>query len=334
MTNTAASTSSVPANAYAIGIDFGGTSVKLGRVHADGTIAARTSFLTNGLGVDGWLDAVEAAIPSLLEGLPEGATFAGIGVGVPGFVDFATGFVHDLANVPGWASVPLAERLRSRFPDAPNVVIENDVNAMAAGECAIGAGAVYKHAVFVTLGTGVGGAILIDGHLYRGAHSMAGEIGHISIDRNGPKTPTGRGGVEQYVGNSHIVRHALDLLAENPDSKILDFVDGRDPSKLTPRDICRAAEAKDVLALRVFDDVADCLATMLASVAYTIQPEAFIIGGGVANAGEILFDPLRRHLNERLSPYFSHRLTLRPAQLGADAGLIGCAFLALQAGQA
>ncbi|MBQ9344868.1 MAG: ROK family protein [Kiritimatiellae bacterium] len=316
---------------YAIGIDFGGTSVKLGRVLPDGTIAARTSFPTVGMGVDAWLDAVEAAVPALLEGIPADARFAGIGVGVPGFVDFDTGFVYDLANVPGWASVPLAERLRSRFPAAPHVVIENDVNAMAAGECAIGAGAAYRDAVFVTLGTGVGGAILINHKLYRGAHSMAGEIGHISIDRNGPQTATGKGGVEQYVGNRQIVKHALDLLATAPASTLLDQVPDRDPAQLTPRHISAAAEAGDALALRVFDDVADCLATMLASVAYTIQPEAFIIGGGVANAGEILFDPLRRHLNERLSPYFSERLTLRPATLGADAGLIGCAMLALQA---
>jgi len=201
---------------------------------------------------------------------------------------------------------------------------------MAAGECAIGAGASYKDAVFVTLGTGVGGAILVDGRLYRGAHSMAGEIGHVSIDRHGPRSATGFGGVEQYVGNRRIVEHALALLdAATAPSAILDYADG-DRARLTPRAICQAAEAGDALALRVFDDVADCLATMLASVAYVLQPEAFIIGGGVSNAGEILFDPLRRHLDERLSPIFAQRLALRPAALGSDAGLIGCGMLVLR----
>lgn len=321
-------TSSPAPAPYAIGIDFGGTSVKLGRILADGSIAARASFPTGGMPVDAWLDAVEAAVAPLLD---PAAPPAGIGVGVPGFVDFGTGFVHDLANVPGWKGVPLAERLRSRFPHAARVVIENDVNAMAAGECAIGAGASYKHAVFVTLGTGVGGAILVDGRLYRGAHSMAGEIGHVSIDRHGPRSSTGFGGVEQYVGNRRIVEHALALLdaPDAPPSAILSCAGG-DRARLTPRDICRAAEDGDALALRVFDDVADCLATMLASVAYVLQPEAFIIGGGVSNAGEILFAPLRRHLDERLSPIFAQRLALRPAALGADAGLIGCGMLALR----
>ena len=168
----------------AIGVDFGGTFVKLARVDERGAIGARASFATTGLkGVPGWLDEVERHVGALLADLPRDAEWAGIGVGVPGFVDYAKGFVHDLTNVPGWTAVPLAELLARRFGKPARV--DNDVNAMAVGECTYGAGQAYQHAVFLTLGTGVGGGLLINKTLYRGAYSMAGEIGHVSIDMNG-----------------------------------------------------------------------------------------------------------------------------------------------------
>lgn len=313
----------------ALAVDFGGTSVKLAAVSPSHDILARTSFDTaSAPGVDLWLDAVTAASRTLLASLPPSSAFSAVGVGVPGFVDFAAGFVHDLANVPGWTAVPLADRLRDRF--RLPVAVENDVNAMAAGECAAGAGRSFRDAVFVTLGTGVGGGILVNGRLHRGAHSMAGEIGHVSVDLHGPVSPMGIGGVEQYVGNRHIVEYAASRLRRGTPSALAAACSG-DYDSLTPKHIAQAAAAGDPLALETFDFVAMCLASMLASVAYVLQPEAFIIGGGVANAGPVLFDPLEKHLAQRLSPHFLSRLRILPAALGADAGLVGCATLAFQA---
>ena len=309
----------------AIGVDFGGTSVKMARVDERGEIGARASFATTDLnGVDGWLDEVERHARELLAGMPADAEWTGIGVGVPGFVDYAKGYVHDLVNVPGWKAVPLADLLARRFGKPARV--DNDVNAMAAGECIYGAGQAYQHAVFITLGTGVGGGLLLNNTLYRGAYSMAGEIGHVSIDKDGIVSATGRGGVEQYVGNKRIVERALAAIDAGRASSILDRAGGR-REEVTPKVICEAAEAGDELAREIFDFTADCLATMMASVAYLIQPQAFIIGGGVSAAGAVLFEPLRRHLNERLSPYFSERLVIKRAQLGNDAGVIGAATL-------
>jgi glucokinase len=309
----------------AIGVDFGGTFVKLARVDERGVIGARASFATTGIqGVAGWLDEVARHVEALLSDLPAEMEWAGIGVGVPGFVDYAKGFVHDLVNVPGWTGVPLAEKLAARFGKPARV--DNDVNAMAAGECIYGAGQAYQHAVFLTLGTGVGGGLLLNNNLYRGACSMAGEIGHVSIDMNGVVSPTGRGGVEQYVGNKRIVERTLAALAAGRPSRILELAGGR-REDVSPKVICEAAEAGDELALEIFDFVADCLATMMASVAYLLQPQAFIIGGGISAAGPVLFGPLRRHLNERLSPYFAERLVIKRAQLGNDAGVIGAATL-------
>ena len=309
----------------AVGVDFGGTFVKLARVDEHGAIGARASFATTSLkGVDRWLDEVERHVGALLADMPADMEWAGIGVGVPGFVNYAKGFVHDLTNVPGWTAVPLAELLNKRFGKTARV--DNDVNAMAVGECTFGAGQSYQHAVFITLGTGVGGGLLINNSLYRGAYSLAGEIGHVSIDMNGVVSPTGRGGVEQYVGNKRIVERALREIDAGRPSSILERAGGK-RAGVTPKIICEAAEAGDELARDIFDFVADCLATMMASVSYLLQPQAFIIGGGVAAAGPILFDPLRRHLDQRLSPYFTERLVIKRAELGNDAGVIGAATL-------
>ena len=309
----------------AIGVDFGGTFVKLARVDERGKIGARASFATAGLqGVPGWIDEVERQARALLKDLPTDTEWAGVGVGVPGFVDYAKGFVYDLTNVPGWTAVPLAELLAKRF--GKPVRVDNDVNAMAVGECTYGAGQAYQHAVFLTLGTGVGGGLVLNKTLYRGAYSMAGEIGHVSIDMNGVQSPMGKGGVEQYVGNRRIVERALKALAAGRPSTILERAGGKREA-VTPKVICEAAEGGDELAREIFDFVADCLATMMASVAYLLQPQAFIIGGGVAAAGPVLFDPLRKHLNERLTPYFAERLVIKRAELGNDAGVIGSATL-------
>ena len=309
----------------ALGVDFGGTFVKMARVDDHGVIGARASFATTGLkGVAGWLDEVERHAHELLADVPADTEWAGIGVGVPGFVDYAKGFVYDLANVPGWTEVPLAEKLMARFGKPARV--DNDVNAMAIGECTYGAGQAYQHAVFITLGTGVGGGLVLNKNLYRGAHSMAGEVGHISIDMNGPAAPTGRGGVEQNVGNRRLVERALQALDGGRASRILELAGGQ-RAAVTPKVICEAAEAGDALALEIFDFAADCLATMLASVSYLLQPQAFIFGGGVAAAGKILFDPLRKHLNERLSPYFAERVVIKRTELGNDAGVVGSATL-------
>ncbi|NLG33950.1 MAG: ROK family protein [Lentisphaerae bacterium] len=309
----------------AIGVDFGGTFVKMARVDERGEIGARASFATTALkGVADWLDEVERHAYDLLSGMAPDAEWTGVGVGVPGFVDYARGFVHDLVNVPGWTAVPLAELLTKRFNKTARV--DNDVNAMAAGECIYGAGQAYQHAVFITLGTGVGGGLLLNNNLYRGAYSLAGEIGHVSIDKDGVVSPTGRGGVEQYVGNKRIVERALREIDAGRASSILERAGGKREG-VTPKVISEAAAAGDELATEIFDFAADCLATMMASVAYLIQPQAFIIGGGMAAAGPVLFEPLRRHLTERLSPYFSERLVIKRAQLGNDAGVIGAATL-------
>ncbi len=312
----------------ALGVDFGGTSVKAGVVNEQGAIEARDEFPTEGLtSHECWMEAVERSARRM--GLPAGLRggVEGIGVGVPGFVDFGRGFIHDLTNVPGWTHVPLADLLQRRF--GLPAIVDNDANAMALGECRFGAGREYRYAVFATLGTGVGGGLVLDGRLYRGAHSMAGEIGHITIDRLGVKYPQGRGGLECYVGNRRLVERCVKALRRGRASRLTDMVGG-EYGKITVRLIAEAAGQGDELSLEVFDYMADCLAAAFSTLTYVLQPEVFIIGGGVAAAGDILFGPLRRHLDARLSPHFSKRIDVRPAALGNDAGMVGAAALVFE----
>jgi glucokinase len=206
---------------HAIGVDFGGTSVKIALIDERGGIKGEQRIVTDQVkDRDEWLTKVCSAITDLKGDI----TINGVGVGVPGFVDYERGFIYNLPNVPGWTGVPLADLLEERL-NVP-VRIDNDVNAMALGECTFGAGRTFQHALFVTLGTGVGGALLINNQLYRGAHSMAGEIGHVSIDMNGRVSPQGKGGLEQYVGNRRIAERAIEALEKGRKSIITDLVKG------------------------------------------------------------------------------------------------------------
>ena len=313
---------------HAVGIDFGGTFIKMALVSERGEVKARAKIPTGEAATQAaWLEAVGKGFDQLrAKAGPAAEDLKGIGVGVPGFVDYERGFIYDLANVPGWSNVLLAPRLEEKF--RLHVRVDNDVNAMAVGECTFGVGRAYQHAVFVTLGTGVGGALLINNRLYRGAYSMAGEIGHMPIQMDGVKSPQGRGGLEQYVGNRRIVERAVQMLEQGRTSAISDLARGN-TSAITPELIEKAARQGDGLAREIYDFVADCIATAFASVTYLIQPQAFIVGGGVAQSGEVLFDPLRKHLQERLSPCFAERIEVKAAELGNDAGVIGAATLVM-----
>ncbi len=312
---------------HAIGIDFGGTSVKLALVNERGAILVRRKFNTSDApGQQGWLARVEQEVASIRAEAAPDTQIVGAGVGVPGFVDFERGYIYELTNVPGWTGVHLGALLEERI--GLRTRIDNDVNAMALGECTFGAGRTYQHAVFVTLGTGVGGGLLINNKLYRGAHWMAGEIGHVSIDMNGIPSPTGFGGVEQYVGNRRIVERMEKAIDSGRATILLDLVNG-DRSRLSPKVLKEAADKGDVVALEILEYVTDCLATAFASITYILQPQAFIVGGGVAEDAKLLFQLLRKNVEKRLSAHFSKRLEIKPAELSNDAGVIGCATLAL-----
>jgi glucokinase len=302
----------------AIGIDFGGTTIKSGLV-SNGEIVQRGSLIDTQkcANPDAIIDALAAVIHELHGGEPE---VGSVGVGLPGIVDSVNGVVHELTNVPGWREVPLQRLLQER--SGLRVTIENDANSMAYGEWRYGAARNGKHVVCITLGTGVGGALILDGRLYRGAQLGAGEIGHMSIDYKGIPGPYGNfGGLEEYVGNQQIADRAAALYASVGQSRSADLC--------TPADLSQAAEAGDPVAKQIWEDVGNEIGAALASVIWVINPDTIVIGGGVAKAGRLILDPIQQSLRKRTIRVFHEHLRVVPAALGNDAGIIGNATLAL-----
>ncbi len=304
----------------AIGIDFGGTSVKAGVVAGDRVLADASPIETRAHpGPEAIIDAVAATIDDLRARVPG---IAAIGVGMPGLIDSARGIVHNLTNVPGWSGVPLRENLAARC--GLPVAIDNDANCMAYAEWKRGAGRGCRHLVCVTLGTGVGGGIVVDGRLVRGARFSAGEIGQMSIDHQGRTGHYGNiGALEDYVGNREIAARAREAYAAKGVEK---------PSEsCTPAALATAARSGDPVAAAIWEETARMLATALMSCCWLLNPEAIVIGGGVSRAGDLLFKPLEAHLLPQLSPPLRDHLRILPAAFSNEAGVIGAAAMALDA---
>ena len=302
----------------ALGIDFGGTTVKFGVVSGSDVIDSAPAIATDDYSEPAPLiDAIVRVIEDL-KSRHQG--IAAIGAGVPGFVDFPTGTIHNLTNVRGWSNIPLREILNQRT--GLPVTVENDANCMAFAEWKEGAGKGKDHLVCITMGTGVGGGIITHGHVLRGARSVAGELGQTSIDYQGRKGAYGNlGALEDYIGNNEI---AADARAYYADQGI-----ERGINNCTPAALSAAANKGDEHAIAIWEGIARKLATTAVNACWLLNPNAIIIGGGVAKAGALLFDPLQKAMHEQLSPAFTDHLEILPARFGNEAGIIGAASLAL-----
>lgn len=304
----------------AIGIDFGGTTIK-------SAVVQNGAILTRGAVIDTTKHrTADAIIGELLSGI--GAMRAGhpaieaVGIGLPGFVDSTNGIVHELTNVQGWDEVALVSLLREET--GLRAAIENDANAMAYGEFMHGAAKGARNAICVTLGTGVGGGLILDGRLYRGSRLAAGEIGHMSIDSHGPRGVYGTpGDLETYVGNRQIAERAERLYTASGQQRPLE--------KCTPADLAALADNGDHIAIALWDAIGTDIGAALADGVWLLNPDTIVIGGGIAAAGDTIINPIRRTICERSSPLFHEQLKVVPATLGNNAGIIGAAELALQA---
>lgn len=303
----------------AIGVDFGGTSVKFGVLYRSNIIDQAPPVSTPDFeGPDALIEAMLRVIGDLRERHPR---IEAIGVGVPGFVHFEKGIVHNLTNVPGWVAIPLKKKL-SEATGLP-VVVENDANCMAYAEWKRGAGRGLNHLVALTLGTGVGGGVVCNGKMVRGAQFGAGEVGQMSIDWQGRRGAYGNlGALEDYVGNNEIAADARQVY--------LDAGIERHLPECSPAALAKAALLGDEIALGIWDQVAAKLATAIMNCCWLLNPQAIIIGGGVAKAGDILFNPLTAHLYAQLSAPFKEHLMILPARFGNEAGMVGAAALALE----
>lgn len=312
-----------------VGIDIGGTKVLAGVVDSTGRVLARERRSTPGTSVR----AVEDTIVELVKDFRADFDIAAVGVGAAGFVDVARADVLFSPHL-AWRNEPLRNALmaRIRMP----VVVDNDANAAALAETRFGAARGHRQVLCVTLGTGIGGALVIDGRVFRGANGMAGEFGHIQVVPGGHRCECGnRGCWEQYASGNALVRDARELvLTDSPvASRLRDAVEG-DVSKLTGALITEVARGGDPTSVELITDVGTWLGTGLAGMTAAFDPGCIVIGGGVAEAGELLLDPTRAAFSRTLTGRgFRVEPAISGAALGPDAGFVGAADMARSAGR-
>jgi len=318
---------------YVIGVDVGGTNVKVAVVGLQGKIYTKKVFSTrkhphaNEL-ISILIDYIRAVI---CDYKISKKNILGIGIGTPGLVDSERGIIHYLVNIKGFKEVPL-KRIIERKLGIPTF-LDNDVNVMALGELYYGSGRGVENMICLTLGTGVGGGIIINGKLYRGSSLAAGEVGHITINEDGPRCNCGNNGcMETYVGNSYLVKNAVKRIKKNKKTLIYKLVDGN-LAKITPKIISSAADKGDRLAKELLKEAGRHLGVGLANIINILNPGKIIIGGGIAEAGKILFDAIRDSVNERAMKVSRDAARIVKARLGKDAGLIGAAALVKESGK-
>lgn len=309
---------------YAVGVDLGGTSIKLGIVSQQGKIVKKTSVETKAE------DGPESVIAQIKYGINilfhnNKFKLHGIGIGAPGFVSSNKSIVEYPPNFPGWTKINLGHIIKKEYNI--KVQVDNDANAAAIGEMMFGAGKNIDSFVMITLGTGVGGGIVFKRKIYRGEHGGAGEIGHITIDYKGEKCNCGSYGcIETYAGNAYLIRRVKEQLNDFPDSAIWDLV-SENPDNLTPKIIDQAALKGDEFAKSVIHNLGHFLGAALSSVCNMLDISTFIIGGGVAGFGDPLFKTIKETMVQRVLTPLRPKVKVIPAKLKNDAGIKGASSL-------
>ncbi len=311
---------------YNIGIDIGGTNIKIALVDTKGKIAFSESASTRAeMGYEFTIKNIINLIrDSITRSKVSIGQVGGIGVGCPGQIDSENGIVRSLPNIPGWVNVPLAKILRDEF--GLPVKIDNDVRVATLGEYKFGAGKGYQNIVCITVGTGIGSGIIINGQLVRGASMSAGELGHVIVqEHNGEICGCGKTGcVEAVASGPAIVKQAELYLMTGKSAKFKELAAG---SPITPEIVAEAAILGDDIALRIFEITGYWIGIALSSVVNLLNPEVIIIGGGVAQAGDILLNPIKETIKKRALKISSESLNVIPAQLGNSAGVVGASLL-------
>lgn len=308
----------------AVGVDLGGTYIKVGLVDEKGNILKKSQFDT--MAEKGKKEIVLSQMEKSIEFAYE-EDIEGIGIGTPGMVD-DEGIVYEAPNLPDWDNLNLKKIFEEKFNK--KVVVENDVNTIAWGEYLFGAGEGTNTMICITLGTGVGGGIVKDGKLLRGGKYSAVEIGHIPIDYKGPKCKCGNYGcIERFVGRDYIVERAIKAIKEGRKTKIYELVNGK-LEDITPKTISEAYNQGDKLAEEIWIDVGICIGAMFSGLVNLLNPDIIVIGGGISQAGKILFDTIEKTIKERAMKKLTENLKVVPAGLGVNAGIVAASALVFQ----
>ncbi len=295
----------------AIGIDLGGSAVKWGVIDHDGQIRKDERIE--------YSDRSPAAVIELLQslvklGLDEWDDIAGIGIGSPGLIDKNQRLVRLSPNFDGWIDVPLAESLE-KVSGAIPVFVENDANLLVYSETQWGAARCKSNVIVLTLGTGVGGGIMVDGKLVRGSNGGGAELGHLALTPDGPKCGCGsRGCLEAYCNINAVMRTAKEVYKDNPH-----------PS--TPLELAEAANAGDTKAIELWQTLGEWLGVGLASLVNIFNPELILIGGGLSGARELLLEPARVAASKRCYHANWQDVTISRAEFGEKSGIVGAAAM-------
>lgn len=305
------------------GMDIGGTTVSMGIVDLEGNLLNHDYGMAPiNKGVKTVVEWISERLYRLIHRTPE-VRLCGIGIGIAGLVDAQRGTLNYAANLADWKNVPLAGLFQKEF-NVP-VFLENDANVAALGEYAYGAGERVSNMVLVTLGTGVGAGLILNGDIYRGVHGLAGEIGHTIIHKDGPLCGCGRRGcLEAFIGNAAIIQRTRALCNSYP-SDMNDSI-----QSLTTKDISDAAEKGDSVALKVYGEVGEILAVGLSNVFNLLNIQRAVISGGVARASCYFLETTQSVLNDLVLDDHLKPVEAVTASLGDNAGLLGAAYLAIK----
>jgi glucokinase len=310
-------------NGEAIGIDVGGTKINAFRVTRDGTVAERTSRPTPADDEAATLSAMVELARSLLT-----TDVIAVGVGAAGMIDSKEGVLGFAPNL-AWRNLPIAERMRDAL--GLPCQVDNDASMAAYGEFRFGAGRGYRHLLLVTVGTGLGGGIVSDGRLFRGANGFASEIGHIIVEPGGPLCGCGNHGCWEQVAAGRAIDRMGREEAREHEYSILRRLAGGDPDEVTGELVTQAAMQGDDAAKRILAEAGRRLGQGIAGLVNVLDPQVVVVGGGAIVAGDLLLDPARAAFLDAVEgPEYRPRVPIVPAELGNDAGAVGAATLALE----
>jgi glucokinase len=307
-----------------LAIDLGGTRIRAARCRADGSIEQRTEVFTPaGEGAEAVIAHLEDSVRSVW---PDHDSVKAIGVGAPGPIDPWTGLIFTAVNLQGFDNLPLRDRLMQTFK-VP-VYVGNDANVAAMAEWRFGAGRGHHDLVYLTVSTGIGGGVICADRLLLGSRGLATELGHVTTDVNSGQCKCGNiGCIEHLAAGPNIVRQAIERLEAGEQSELISLVDG-DFSQITMELVAEAAANGDALANAVLDRAFHALGLNIVSLLHVFNPSIVIIGGGVSNLDDRLFEPLRSIVAQHvMNPLYVCPIV--PAQLSADVGLLGALALTL-----
>lgn len=308
-----------------IGIDVGGTNVKVAIVDSEGKIGYSNKVPTYAeMGCEYTINNIKQAIKELLkETQSDSESIEGIGFGFPGQIDYQNGIIRLAPNLPGWVDVPFAKIIEDEFHIPTR--IDNDVRCAALGELNFGAGKGCENLICITVGTGIGSGLIINGKLVRGASNVAGEIGHIKLQiHDGPMCGCGDTGcMEAFASGPAIVALAEEYIKGGKTTKFREMAN----PDITPYIVAEAAKSGDPVAKRIFTIIGEYIGIGMASVVNLLNPEKIIIGGGVADCGDLLLEPVRETIRKRAMKIAGETVKVESAQLGNSAGVIGASLL-------